>query len=141
LTTVHRVLLVEDYEPFRRVIRELLHQRADVIIVGEAVDGLDAIRQAEALRPDVIMLDIGLPVLRRPIRQRRPRTHRACGECPAAVWDRGHVEAAIQLEHLWDELSRSRQMDILCAYPLSAREESVRLVRSLCAEHTAVEIA
>jgi hypothetical protein len=31
-------------------------------------------------------------------------------------------------------------MDTLCAYPLTAREESVRAVRGLCAEHTAVEI-
>ena len=58
-----RVLVVEDHEPFRRVICELLQQRADLLIVGEAADGLDAICQAEALRPDVVILDIGLPML------------------------------------------------------------------------------
>ena len=63
LTSRLRVLVVEDHEPFRRVICELLQQRADLLIVGEAADGLDAIRQAEALRPDVVMLDIGLPML------------------------------------------------------------------------------
>jgi DNA-binding NarL/FixJ family response regulator len=63
LTSRLRVLVVEDHEPFRRVICELLQQRADLLIVGEAADGLDAICQAEALRPDVVMLDIGLPML------------------------------------------------------------------------------
>ena len=63
MTSRLRVLVVEDHEPFRRVICELLQQRADLLIVGEAADGLDAIRQAEALRPDVVMLDIGLPML------------------------------------------------------------------------------
>jgi CheY-like chemotaxis protein len=64
----------------------------------------------------------------------------ACGECSPTVWAHGHVDAAIQLEHLWDEIAESRQMDILCAYPLTTREQSERAVRRLCAEHTAVEI-
>jgi len=317
LTSLHRVLVVEDHEPFRRVICELLQQRGDLLVVGEAVDGLDAVCQAEALRPDVVMLDIGLPMLsgievagriraRVPdaklmfvtnessmevvdqafsggahgyvykpralrdvlpvldtiirggrfvsggleriaqgdslashrhglvfcssdavlvaafsrfiagalvrgnavivlvtdahqrslqrtlqasqvdlalaIRQKRyvsvsiiellakvmvdgcPDPTRfvnaaeelltevarragqhaeiaACGECSPTVWANGHVEAAIQLEQLWDDIAKSREMDILCAYPLAARDESVPAVRRLCAEHTAVEIS
>jgi hypothetical protein len=65
----------------------------------------------------------------------------ACGECAATVWADGQVEAAIQLERLWDEMAKRHQMDILCAYPLATRKESVRTVKSLCAEHTAVEIS
>jgi CheY-like chemotaxis protein len=314
---LHRVLVVEDHEPFRRVLRALLQQRPDVLIVGEAANGLDAVRQTEALRPDLVVLDIGLPLLNGieaavRIRAAVPETrvmfvtvessfeiveqalssgahgyvykaraqrdllpvldaivrggrfvcggleriargdslavhrhhvlfcssdavfidgcsrfvagflnrgnavivavseahdrslrHRlqesqvdiglamrqqryvplnidealartmvngwpdptgfqnatedmvteaaqratslhpevaTCGECSATLWAQGHVEAAIQLEHLWDELSKSRQMDTLCAYPLTVREESARAVRSLCAEHTASEI-
>ena len=316
-TPLHRVLVVEDHDPFRRALCELLQERADVLIVGQAADGLDAIRQAEALRPDVVMLDIGLPTLnglevaariravvpdaklmfvtnesslevaehafsrgghgyvykpRAPrdvlpvldaiirggrfvsgglervasgdslashrhellfwssdavligaytrfiasaldedkavivlaseahaeslrrslqashvdlalaIRQKRyvpvtpsellakvmvndrpdPTRFRyaaeellaavarqatnqhvrvaACGECAPTAWAQGHVEGAIQLEHLWDQLVISHQMDTLCAYPLAARDESVPAVRRLCAEHTAVEI-
>ena len=45
------------------MICELLPERADLLIVGEAADGLDAIYQAEALRPDLVLLDIGLPII------------------------------------------------------------------------------
>jgi hypothetical protein len=65
----------------------------------------------------------------------------ACGECAPSLWAHGQIEAALQLEHLWDGLVKSRQLDTLCAYPLIAREESLRAVRSLCAEHTTVEIS
>jgi hypothetical protein len=65
----------------------------------------------------------------------------ACGECSGTVWAQEHLEAAIQLEQLWDDIAKSRQMDILCAYPLAVRDESVPAVRRLCAEHTAVEIS
>ena len=318
MTSRLKVLVVEDHEPIRRVICELLQERADLLIVGEAADGLDAIRQAEALRPDVVMLDIGLPMLSgievagllrakvpdaklmfvtnesslevveqafrkgahgyvyKPrvqrdilpvleatirggrfvsggleriaqgdslashrhdvvfcasdavligafsrfidgelregnavvavvtaaherslqssleashvdvalaIRQQRylpvnvsellakatvngcpdplryldaagdlltDVTRRAtdnharvaaCGEGTSILWSQGHVEAAIQIECLLDEIAMSRQMDILCAYPLAARDESVPTVRRLCAEHTMVEIS
>src|SRR4029078_1319827 len=63
LTSLHRVLVVEDHDPFRRALCEVLRERADVLIVGEAADGAEGVRQAEALRPDVVMLDIGLPIL------------------------------------------------------------------------------
>jgi DNA-binding NarL/FixJ family response regulator len=317
MTSRLKVLVVEDHERFRRVICELLQRRADLLIVGEAADGVDAICQAEALRPDVVMLDVGLPMLdgievaerihatlpdaklvfvtnesslevvgqafrrgahgyvykprfqrdvlpvldaiirggrfvsgglERVARGDSLASHRhevvfcssdavligafsrfiagelrkgtavvaavtaaherslqsslessdvdvalairqqrylpvnvsellatatvngrldplryldaagdlltdvtrcatdqharvaACGEGTSLFWTHGHVEAAIQLEHLWDEIAASRQMDIMCAYPLAVRDESVRAVR-LCAEHTVVEIS
>ena len=312
-----RVLVVEDHEPFRRVLCELLRERADVLIVGEASDGVEAVRQAQALRPDVVILDIALPILsgidaavrirtnvpdaklmfvtnessldvveqafkkgahgyvykprmRRDLlpvfdavirggrfvsgglervargdslashrhdllfcsndtvlveafsrfitgvlsegnsvlavvtethavsltrrlqaspdlasaieerrfvpvniddllakamvngrpdvtrfldtigealieaagraRGRHPRIA-AVGEGSPIMWVHGYLEAAIQIEHLWDEMAKSRQIDTLCAYPLTVREENVQAVRALCAEHTAVEIS
>jgi DNA-binding NarL/FixJ family response regulator len=312
-----RVLVVEDHEPFRRVLCELLRERADVLIVGEAADGVEAVRQAEALRPDVVVLDIALPILSgidAAVRIRtnvpdaklmfvtnessldvveqafkrgahgyvyKPRTRRdllpvfdaiirggrfvsggleriargdslashrhdllfcsndtvlvdafsrfmtgplsegnsviavvteahaislarrllaspdlapaieerryipvhiedllakamvngrpdvtrfldaigealieaarratgrhpriaAVGEGSPIMWEHGYVEAAIHIERLWDEMAKSRQIDTLCAYPLTVREENVQAVRALCAEHTAVEIS
>jgi CheY-like chemotaxis protein len=65
----------------------------------------------------------------------------ACGEGAATIWAQGHVDAAIQFEHLWDGIAIRDQVDVLCTYPMAAREESVRAVRRLCAEHTAVGIS
>jgi DNA-binding NarL/FixJ family response regulator len=311
-----RVLVVEDHEPFRRALCAWLQRLAEVVIVGEAADGVDAIHQATALQPDVVTLDIGLPTLggvevtrqlrvvapharillvtnesssdvveevfrrgahgyvykpdvprdllrafdvivgggqfvgrleriargdtlasyrhdvlfyssdaifvsafsqfvasslrqetavivlatesrgerlRRNLQlcdvdldqaireglyiplnisqllskvmvdgtpdptrfmdatgevvaeaaQRAAGRHRrvaACGECAPTLWARGDVDAAIQLEHLWDEVARSQPMDTQCAYPMTIRQENARALRRLCAEHTAVVI-
>jgi DNA-binding NarL/FixJ family response regulator len=58
-----RVLLVDDNEPFRRFVREALGVRPDIQIVGEAIDGLEAVRKAQELEPGLIVLDIGMPGL------------------------------------------------------------------------------
>ena len=58
-----RVLVVEDFVGFRRVISSILGKRRDLQIIGEASDGLEAVQKAEELQPDLILLDIGLPTL------------------------------------------------------------------------------
>jgi DNA-binding NarL/FixJ family response regulator len=58
-----RVLVVEDYEPFRRFVCSTLGKRPGLQIVDEASDGAEAVRRAEELKPDLILLDIGLPAL------------------------------------------------------------------------------
>ena len=58
-----RILLVDDYEPFRRFVRSTLRKRPSLQIIAEVSDGLEAIQQAEELKPDLILLDIGLPTL------------------------------------------------------------------------------
>jgi DNA-binding NarL/FixJ family response regulator len=62
-TSPVRVLVVDDYEPFRRFVCSTLGQRPDLQVIGEASDGLEAIQKAEELQPDLIVLDIGLPTL------------------------------------------------------------------------------
>lgn len=56
-----RVLIVEDFKPFRDFIWLSLQQRTEFKIVGEAADGLEAVLKAADLQPDLILLDIGLP--------------------------------------------------------------------------------
>ena len=58
-----RFLVVEDYEPFRRFICSTLRETPQFQIVDEVTDGLEAVQKAEELRPDLIVLDIGLPSL------------------------------------------------------------------------------
>ena len=58
-----RVLLVDDFEPFRRTVRSILARQPELQVVGEAADGFEAFQKAEALNPDLILLDIGLPSL------------------------------------------------------------------------------
>jgi DNA-binding NarL/FixJ family response regulator len=58
-----RVLVVDDYEPWRRYVRVALLAQDGLQIVGEGVDGSEAIEKAEELQPDLVLLDIGLPTL------------------------------------------------------------------------------
>jgi DNA-binding NarL/FixJ family response regulator len=55
--------VVDDYEPFRRFICSTLRKRPEFHIIGEISDGLNAVHKADELRPDLIVLDIGLPTL------------------------------------------------------------------------------
>jgi DNA-binding NarL/FixJ family response regulator len=58
-----RILLVEDFEPFRNLIRILLEGKPHLQIIAEVADGQEAVRQAAELKPALILLDIGLPSL------------------------------------------------------------------------------
>jgi DNA-binding NarL/FixJ family response regulator len=58
-----RVLVVDDFEPFRQFVSAALGKRPNLQIVGEASDGLEAVQKAVELKPDLILLDIGLPTL------------------------------------------------------------------------------
>jgi len=58
-----RVLVVEDYAPFRRFVCSTLRRRPDLQIVGEVSDGSEAVHKAQQLQPDLILLDVGLPTL------------------------------------------------------------------------------
>jgi DNA-binding NarL/FixJ family response regulator len=56
-----RILIVDDFEPWRRAVRLILAEDADLEVVGESSDGLDAVQKSEELQPDLVLLDIQLP--------------------------------------------------------------------------------
>jgi CheY-like chemotaxis protein len=58
-----RILVVDDNEPFRRFLSSILQRQENLQVIEEAQDGLQAVEQAGALQPDMILLDIGLPGL------------------------------------------------------------------------------
>ena len=60
-TSSTRVLLVDDFDPFRRLLRSILQSEFELGAIVEASDGGEAIALAQALQPDLILLDIGLP--------------------------------------------------------------------------------
>ena len=83
-----RILLVEDFEPFRQFIRSQLQPRLDLEVITEASDGLEAVHLAEQFQPDLILLDIGLPNLNGIEAARRIR-RLCCGGVRSSNHDRG----------------------------------------------------
>ena len=63
LTAPIRILVVDDFEPYRRSICSMIRQRPDLTVLAEVQDGLEAVRQAGILQPDLVLLDIALPLL------------------------------------------------------------------------------
>ena len=62
-TVAARILVVDDFGPWRLSACWRLEAHKHLQVVGEAEDGLEAIRKAEELKPDMVLMDIGLPNL------------------------------------------------------------------------------
>ena len=58
-----KILLIDDHALFRSGLRSLLQRQEDFEIVGEAADGLEGIKLVTQLKPDVVLLDIDMPVM------------------------------------------------------------------------------
>jgi DNA-binding NarL/FixJ family response regulator len=58
-----RILIAEDFLPYRQLVCSMLARRGDLRIVEEVSDGLEAVQKAVELKPDLILLDIGLPTM------------------------------------------------------------------------------
>ncbi|MGZ8228905.1 MAG: response regulator [Burkholderiales bacterium] len=56
-----RILLVDDHTLFRSGVKALLARQADFEVVGEASDGLEGVKRAKQLRPDVVLMDVDMP--------------------------------------------------------------------------------
>ena len=61
--TLIRVLVVEDFEPWRNFVCSTLQSEPGLQVIGEVSDGSEAVQKAEELKPDLVLLDIGLPTL------------------------------------------------------------------------------
>jgi DNA-binding NarL/FixJ family response regulator len=56
-----KILLADDHDSFRRVLVAFLKTQKDIEVVGEAVNGQEAIEQAEKFRPDLVLMDVHMP--------------------------------------------------------------------------------
>ncbi len=74
-----RILLVDDQLLFRKGIRALLDDTKEFVVVGEAANGLEAVERVRAVTPDVVLMDVNMPVCTgvaatRQIKEERPQT-------------------------------------------------------------------
>lgn len=75
-----RVLVVDDVPAARQMLRAALEEEPDVVVVGEAADGAEAVEMVQRLRPDVITMDVVMPVL-----DGYRATERIMATCPTPV--------------------------------------------------------
>lgn len=85
--SIVRALIVDDNEPFRRFTRSTLAKMQNLQVIGEASDGLEAVHKAQELKPDLIVLDIGLPTLNGIEVTRQIR--KSCPECRILIMSQG----------------------------------------------------
>jgi DNA-binding NarL/FixJ family response regulator len=91
-----RVLLVDDHAMVREGLRSILQSYADLDIVGEAGDGIEAVKLARTRHPDVVVMDINMPRMdgvaaTRQIKRDRPAT----AVIGISVQESSHVEQAM----------------------------------------------
>src|SRR5262249_16144471 len=60
-TRALRILIADDHAAVRKLFRTLVQHHPELQVIGEAADGLEAIAQAQILRPDVILMDVSMP--------------------------------------------------------------------------------
>jgi DNA-binding NarL/FixJ family response regulator len=122
-----RVLLVDDQGLFREALATLLGVRAEVAVVGEAANGDEALRRAAELRPDVVLMDLRMPVLDGIAATRRMRVEQPDMRVIALTTfdDEEEVFAALRagaVGYLLKDVSSARLVEAILA---AARDESV----------------
>lgn len=92
------VLIVDDHTLLRHALRRILEADPDVLIAGEAADGHAALTLAESLRPAVVLMDIGLPVLNgiEATRELVRRAYRTAVLMLTMHADRGYVRSSLR---------------------------------------------
>jgi DNA-binding NarL/FixJ family response regulator len=57
----HKIIIVEDHQLFRDGLKAMLTRRGDIDIIGEAEDGIEALKAIRKLQPDMVLLDLSMP--------------------------------------------------------------------------------
>jgi DNA-binding NarL/FixJ family response regulator len=130
-----RVLVVDDFEPFRRFICSTLKKKQDLHVICEVSDGLKAVQKAQELKPDLILLDIGLPTLNgieaaRQIRKLSPESKIIFVSNESSP---GVVQEALNLGALGYIMKTGAASDLLAA--VEAVRQGRRFVSGLLGQH------
>src|ERR1700731_2821777 len=107
------ILIADDHETTRSLIRSFIQSKKGFEVCGEAVDGVDAIQKAKELKPDLIILDLAMP--------------RMNGAAAASVLKRRMPKIPIILFTMYDELmsetfSSAVQVDLVLSKPNGLHE-------------------
>ena len=102
------ILIADDHETTRSLIRSFIESKDGFEVCGEAVDGVDAIEKAKELKPDLIILDLAMP--------------RMNGAAAASVLKRAMPDVPIILFTMYDEvmgkaLAAAVRVDLVLAKP------------------------
>jgi len=126
-----RILLAEDHETVREGLRLILNAQADMEVVGEAKNGHEAISQAQALSPDIVVLDVSMPQLNG---LKATQTIKEC--CPA-------VKVLTLTRHADDGYVRQLLRAGVSGYVLkqSSSSELLHAIRSIAAGGTYIDPA
>jgi two-component system, NarL family, response regulator LiaR len=118
-----RVLIVDDHTIVREGLQTLLGEEPDVVVVGQATNGAEAVEQARSTQPDVILMDLVMPVLDGVGATRRLRElgHPARVLVLTSFADDGHVRAAIQAGAIGYMMKDVLKPELLSAIRTAAR--------------------
>ncbi|OHX10683.1 response regulator [Chromobacterium sphagni] len=130
-----RILLVDDHTLFRSGLRALLQRQVDFVVVGEAADGLEGVKQAERLQPDIVLLDLDMPVMNG--REALPQILDGCSQCAVLMLTvsedgddlaecmrggaRGYLLKNIDADFLLDSIRRAVDGDSVLSPEMTAK--------------------
>jgi len=125
-----KVLIVDDNEVVREGLKSILEPQVDIDVVGEAVDGLDAVVKAERLVPDVILMDAHMPGMDGTEATRRIKKSLPDVKVLFLTVYGDYVGAALEAGASWYLTKDCRRQDLMEAIRVLARSSRINSGKS-----------
>lgn len=125
-----KVLIVDDNEVVREGLKSILEPQSDIDVVGEAVDGLDAVVKAERLVPDVILMDAHMPGMDGTEATRRIKRSLPDVKVLFLTVYGDYVGAALEAGASWYLTKDCRRQDLMEAIRVLARSSRINSGKS-----------